>query len=72
MYMYSILLFYCFLLKILSTNTVGESSGPSMDRLVAFFGRFFCSQKNAEGARGGLVAVGHLGKKSTSTNYWWE
>ena len=40
MYMYSILLFYCFLLKNLSTNPVGESSGLTMDRLVAFFGRF--------------------------------
>ena len=40
MYMYSILLFYCFLLKILSTNTVGDHSVPSRKRLVAFFGRF--------------------------------
>ena len=40
MYMYSILLLYCFLLKFLSTNTVGDSSVPTVTRLVAIFGRF--------------------------------
>ena len=37
------IVYYCctvFLLKILSTNTVGDHSVPTVTRLVAFFGRF--------------------------------